>query len=219
MGRTDLYLLDTDYEDNLPEDRQVTHQLYGGDWENRLKQELLLGIGGIRALRALGINPQIYHCNEGHAAFIGIERLREFMQDRGLDYNHGTGHGVGYFLNVHEGPASIHLRVGEHPTDSELLREGMVLSDEPGIYREGEYGVRLENLMTVQKGQRTAFGQFLRFETLTMVPFDLEAVDPSALTEREKKLLNDYHREVYQTIAPALNEEEREWLAGATREV
>ncbi len=86
VGRTDLYLLDTDFEDNLPEDRQVTHQLYGGDWENRLKQELLLGIGGIRALRALGINPQIYHCNEGHAAFIGIERLREFMQDRGLDY-------------------------------------------------------------------------------------------------------------------------------------
>ena len=86
VGRTDLYLLDTDFEDNIPEDRQVTHQLYGGDWENRLKQELLLGIGGIRALRALGINPQIYHCNEGHAAFIGIERLREFMQDRGLDY-------------------------------------------------------------------------------------------------------------------------------------
>ena len=141
------------------------------------------------------------------------------LWELGLDYNHGTGHGVGYFLNVHEGPASIHLRVGEHPTDSELLREGMVLSDEPGIYREGEYGVRLENLMTVQKGQRTAFGQFLRFETLTMVPFDLEAVDPSALTEREKKLLNDYHRKVYQTIAPALSEEEREWLAGATREV
>ena len=81
VGRTDLYLLDTDFEDNIPEDKQVTYQLYGGDWENRLKQELLLGIGGVRALRALGLNPTIYHYNEGHAAFAGLERLRECIQD------------------------------------------------------------------------------------------------------------------------------------------
>ena len=87
VGRTDLYLLDTDFEANTPEDRQVTHQLYGGDWENRLKQEMLLGIGGVRALRALGLNPTIYHYNEGHAAFAGLERLREYMQDGHLKYN------------------------------------------------------------------------------------------------------------------------------------
>ena len=86
VGRTDLYLLDTDFEDNIPEDREVTYQLYGGSWENRLKQEILLGIGGIRALRAMGIRPDIYHCNEGHAAFIGLERLREYMQENGLVY-------------------------------------------------------------------------------------------------------------------------------------
>ena len=86
VGRTDLYLLDTDYEANIPEDRQVTHHLYGGDWENRLKQELLLGLGGIRALRHLGIRPQVYHCNEGHAAFTGLERLREYIQDDNLDF-------------------------------------------------------------------------------------------------------------------------------------
>ncbi len=86
VGRTDLYLLDTDFEDNIPEDREVTHHLYGGNWENRLKQEILLGIGGIRALRAMGIKPAIYHCNEGHAAFIGLERLREFMEENGLIY-------------------------------------------------------------------------------------------------------------------------------------
>ena len=86
VGRTDLYLLDTDYEANLPEDRQVTYYLYGGDWENRLKQELVLGVGGIRALRKLGINPQIYHCNEGHAAFTGLERLREYVQEENLDF-------------------------------------------------------------------------------------------------------------------------------------
>ena len=86
VGRTDLYLLDTDFEANLPEDRQITHQLYGGDWENRLKQEILLGIGGIRAIRKLGIDAKIYHCNEGHAAFTGLERLREYVQNENLGY-------------------------------------------------------------------------------------------------------------------------------------
>ena len=86
VGRTDLILLDTDFEDNHEEDRRVTHQLYGGDWENRLKQEILLGMGGIRALRALGINTDVYHCNEGHAAFMGIERMREYVNNDGLSY-------------------------------------------------------------------------------------------------------------------------------------
>lgn len=86
VGRTDLYLLDTDYEANIDEDRQVTYHLYGGDWENRLKQELLLGVGGVRALRTLGLNPQVYHCNEGHAAFIGLERLHEYIQKDNLDF-------------------------------------------------------------------------------------------------------------------------------------
>ena len=87
VGRTDLYLMDTDYEANTPEDREVTYHLYGGSWENRLKQELLLGVGGIRALRKLGLNPQVYHCNEGHAAFIGLERLREYIEHDNLDFS------------------------------------------------------------------------------------------------------------------------------------
>ncbi len=87
VGRTELYLMDTDYEDNLPEDRSVTHHLYGGDWENRLKQELLLGVGGIRALRKLGLKPEVYHCNEGHAAFIGLERLNEYIQNDNLEFS------------------------------------------------------------------------------------------------------------------------------------
>ena len=86
VGRTDLILLDTDVEDNHEEDRRVTHQLYGGDWENRLKQEILLGMGGVRALRALGINADVYHCNEGHAAFMGIERMREYVNNDNLSY-------------------------------------------------------------------------------------------------------------------------------------
>ena len=87
VGRTDLYLMDTDYEANRQEDREVTYHLYGGNWENRLKQELLLGVGGIRALRKLGLNPQVYHCNEGHAAFIGLERLREYIEKDNLDFS------------------------------------------------------------------------------------------------------------------------------------
>ena len=86
VGRTDLYLMDADYEANIQEDREVTYHLYGGNWENRLKQELLLGVGGIRALRKLGLNPQVYHCNEGHAAFIGMERLREYIEKDNLDF-------------------------------------------------------------------------------------------------------------------------------------
>ncbi len=87
VGRINLYLLDTDIDENQYEDRGITHQLYGGDWENRLKQELLLGVGGIRALRVLGIHSEVYHCNEGHAAFIGLERLREYVQEKGLLYS------------------------------------------------------------------------------------------------------------------------------------
>ena len=86
VGRTDLYLLDTDFEDNMPEDRTITHQLYGGSWENRLKQEILLGLGGMRALTALGIDAEVYHCNEGHAAFIGIERLRMYVENDHLTF-------------------------------------------------------------------------------------------------------------------------------------
>lgn len=86
VGKTPLYLLDTDFEDNLAEDRSITHQLYGGDWENRLKQELLLGVGGIRALRALGIEADVYHCNEGHAAFTGMERIREYVVNENLSF-------------------------------------------------------------------------------------------------------------------------------------
>ena len=87
VGRTDLYLMDADYEANIPEDREVTYHLYGGNWENRLKQELLLGVGGIRALRKLGIDTQVYHCNEGHAAFTGLERLREYIEKDNLDFS------------------------------------------------------------------------------------------------------------------------------------
>lgn len=138
------------------------------------------------------------------------------LWEQGLDYNHGTGHGVGYMLNVHEGPQGIRMKElhGRVP-----FEEGMLTSDEPGLYLEGRYGIRLENLMLCRKGDLTDYGQYMYFETLTMVPFDRAAIDKSLMSERELKLLNEYHIRVYDTISPYLTEDERNWLYEETREI
>ena len=140
------------------------------------------------------------------------------LWELGEDYNHGTGHGVGYLLNVHEGPNSFRWKnLPGNPAP--VLEEGMITSDEPGYYLENEFGFRHENLVLCKKAEKTSFGQFMCFEPLTMVPFDLEGINPEEMTERERKLLNDYHQKVYTTISPYLDEEEKEWLKQATREI
>lgn len=140
------------------------------------------------------------------------------LWELGEDYNHGTGHGVGYLLNVHEGPNSFRWKnLPGNPAP--MLEEGMITSDEPGYYLENEFGIRHENLVLCKKAEKTSFGQFMCFEPLTMVPFDLEGINPEEMTERERKLLNDYHQKVYTTISPYLDEEEKEWLKQATREI
>ena len=140
------------------------------------------------------------------------------LWELGEDYNHGTGHGVGYLLNVHEGPNSFRWKnLPGNPAP--VLEEGMITSDEPGYYLENEFGIRHENLVLCKKAEKTSFGQFMCFEPLTLVPFDLEGINPEEMTERERKLLNDYHQKVYTTISPYLDEEEKEWLKQATREI
>ena len=140
------------------------------------------------------------------------------LWELGEDYNHGTGHGVGYLLNVHEGPNSFRWKnLPGNPAP--VLEEGMITSDEPGYYLENEFGIRHENLVLCKKAEKTSFGQFMCFEPLTMVPFDLEGINPEEMTERGRKLLNDYHQKVYTTISPYLDEEEKEWLKQATREI
>ncbi len=140
------------------------------------------------------------------------------LWELGEDYNHGTGHGVGYLLNVHEGPNSFRWKnLPGNPAP--VLEEGMITSDEPGYYLENEFGIRHENLILCKKAEKTSYGQFMCFEELTMVPFDLDGVDPSQMTERERGLLNNYHERVYQNIAPYLNKEEKEWLKAATRKI
>ena len=136
------------------------------------------------------------------------------LWELGLDYNHGTGHGVGYLLNVHEGPQGIRLR---DQNGGAVLEEGMILSNEPGVYFENRYGIRLENLLLCRKAEKTDHGQFMAFDTLTMVPFDRRAIDPAQMTQQELTLLNRYHAAVYQAISPHLTAEERIWLYEATQ--
>lgn len=156
----------------------------------------------------------LYGCSGRNLDILARSPLWEI----GEDYNHGTGHGVGFFLNVHEGPQYFHWR--NRPAASEaVLEEGMITSDEPGYYLEGKFGIRHENLVVCRKGKKTAAGQFMKFDTLTLVPFDLDAVIPEMLTAEARKQLNAYHRKVYEKVAPHLNEEERAWLEQATREV
>lgn len=140
---------------------------------------------------------------------------REPMWEEGLDYNHGTGHGVGFILGVHEGPQRIHWRISEN-TQSIPLEEGMVISNEPGIYLEGRFGIRHENLVLCRKGEQNEYGQFMYLEPLTMVPFDRDAILPELMTDRELHWLNDYHRKVYEALAPYFAGEELEWLREAT---
>ena len=140
---------------------------------------------------------------------------RQPLWEANLDYKHGTGHGVGHVLNVHEGPNGFHWgRAYNTP-----FEEGMITTDEPGIYIEGAYGIRLENELICRKGEKNEYGQFMYFENITLVPFDLDAVDESQMNETEKRYLNEYHKAVYDTISPYLTAEEAEWLKTYTRAI
>lgn len=162
----------------------------------------------------------------GHVKFLhGCSGLsldyvaRELMWQRGIDYNHGTGHGVGYLLNVHERPIGIRFRTVPERQDNYPFAAGMVCSDEPGIYVEGSHGIRTENLLYCKEAEKTEFGQFLEFEFLTFVPIDLEPLEVSMLEEKDILYLNEYHALVYEKIAPHLTENEQKWLREATRPI
>jgi len=136
---------------------------------------------------------------------------RQFLWNNGLNYLHGTGHGVGHFLNVHEGPQSI--RLNHVPTP---LLPGMITSDEPGLYRENVHGIRCENLVLTVPAMTTEFGEFLTFEPLTLCPFDITLFDTDLMTDREIKWVNDYHRTVRDRLTPLLNSLQRTWLEKKT---
>ena len=139
---------------------------------------------------------------------------RKALWDAGINYLHGTCHGIGHCLNVHEGPQSI--RMEENPV---VLEPGMVMSDEPAMYRPGEYGIRTENMVLIREDSETEFGKFLGFETLTLCYIDTKLVIPSMLSVREHAWLNKYHQMVFDLISPHLNEEEKAWLKEKTAEI
>ncbi|CUP84340.1 Xaa-Pro dipeptidase [Parabacteroides merdae] len=139
---------------------------------------------------------------------------RKALWDAGINYLHGTCHGIGHCLNVHEGPQSI--RMEENPV---ILEPGMVMSDEPAMYRPGEYGIRTENMILIRKDSETEFGKFLGFETLTLCYIDTKLVIPSMLSVREHAWLNKYHQMVYDLVSPHLTEEEKAWLKEKTAEI
>ena len=144
---------------------------------------------------------------------------RKDLWSEGIDYRCGTGHGVGYMLSVHESPPNI--RWGHTDNGSELceLKPGMICSDEPGVYLEGRYGIRLENMILVVKDEFNEYGQFLRFETLSLVPFDRRLIDKKYLDEKTIGIIDAYHRRVYETLLPYLDEDEASYLERITREL
>lgn len=144
---------------------------------------------------------------------------REPFWRQGLNYNHGTGHGVGYLGNIHEPPVNFHWKQVPGKMKYPALEVNMVITDEPGIYIEDSHGIRIENELMVAEGEKNEYGQFLHFDILTFVPIDLDVIDPGLMTEQEKNMLNDYHQKVYEKIAPHLTEEEGRWLQEYTREI
>jgi Xaa-Pro aminopeptidase len=137
---------------------------------------------------------------------------RMHLWQQGLNFGHGTGHGVGFFMNVHEPPQGFTPILSSRGTTPH--EEGMYSSNEPGFYKEGEYGIRIENLVIVQKAEQTDFGQFLKFETITLFPIDTQLIDTRLMTRAEKAWFNAYHKRVYQKLSPHLTDDEKVWLAG-----
>ncbi|RGY98358.1 aminopeptidase P family protein [Clostridium sp. AM58-1XD] len=170
----------------------------------------LVAMGMLR----LGNARFLYGCSGANLDYIA----REPLWQQNLNFNHGTGHGVGYLLNVHERPNSIRWKSSAADQDW-VMEEGMLTSDEPGIYMEGSHGIRTENLMLCHRGEKNEYGQFMEFEFVTFAPIDLDAIDVSVMEERDIELLNRYHKAVREKISPYLDKEERTWLEEYTREI
>ena len=165
----------------------------------------------LRSHIRLVMSPFLYGCTGRNLDVLA----RGVLWEEGKDYKHGTGHGIGYMSNVHEGANAFRWK--QVPGLPEVvLEEVMVTSDEPGYYREGHYGIRIENATMTVKGDKNEYGQFMNLETLTLVPYDRAAIDPTIMEKGELRGLNKYHQEVFEKLSPYLTEEEREWLAEET---
>lgn len=201
-----LFLIDSggQYYDGTTD---ITRTIVLGKLTDEQKRDFTLVLKGFIALSSV---KYLYGATGSNLDVLARQPIWQY----GLDYKCGTGHGVGFFLNVHEGPQSL-----RNDNNNVVLEKGMIITNEPGIYLEGKYGIRIENMMLVVEDEKTEFGQFMKFEAITYCPIDLAGINKDMLTESEKQWLNNYHQEVYTKLAPYLNEEERVWLREETREI
>ncbi len=201
-----LYLVDSggQYLDGTTD---ITRTIAVGPLSDEEKKDFTLALKG-------HINLADTRFLEGTNGYQVDILCRAPLWKEGIDFKHGTGHGIGYLLNVHEGPH----RIASVPNDV-VLEKGMVVSIEPGVYKAGKHGIRIENIVVVDKDMETEFGKFMKFEVLSYVPIDLDAIDVDLLSNDEIKWLNTYHNDVYDKLAPYLNEEEKVWLKHNTRNV
>ena len=144
---------------------------------------------------------------------------RQPVWDLNKDFQCGTGHGFGYLGSIHEPPTGFRWYIVPSKNEHHQFEEGMCVTIEPGIYEEGDFGIRIENNVVTVKGEKNKYGQFMHFETMTFVPIDLDAIDPEELTRSEREWLNDYHRQCYEKLSPFMTEEENEWLKKYTRAI
>lgn len=206
LKKEGLYLVDSggQYFDGTTD---ITRTVALGPITDEEKKDFTLTLKGHINL----INARFLHGATGHSLDV---LARQPLWQEGIDYKCGTGHGIGFLLNVHEGPHRIAT-----VTNSVVLEKGMIVSVEPGVYKAGSHGIRLENIVAVDEDIKTDSGQFMKFETLSFVPLDLEAIDVKLLSESERIWLNEYHKEVYSKLSPYLNEEEKSWLKEETKSI
>ena len=190
----------------------VTRTIVVGDLSDEIKKHYTLTVCGM--LRLANANF-LEGCSGKNVDILA----RGPLWNVGIDYKHGTGHGIGYILNVHEGPQNIRWRFTPGQNEAPLV-PGMIVSDEPGVYIEGSHGIRIENILEVVSGAENEYGKFLHFAHLTYAPIDLEAIDTRYMDSSDIKALNDYHRMVYEKVSPLIKDEAvLGWLKEATREI
>ena len=185
----------------------ITRTFVLGECSGEVKEHFTLVLKGMLSLSMIKFMYGVTGTNLDILA-------RRPVWSRGIDYKCGTGHGVGFLLNVHEGPHSIRWQY-----NPQVLEAGMTVTNEPGVYIQGSHGIRLENELIVRNAEKTDFGQFMVFETMTYAPLDLDGVVSELLNEEEKEFLNNYHQIVFEKISPFLSEEEKKWLKEYTRKI
>lgn len=211
LEKEHLFLIDSGghYIDGTTD---ITRTIALGDLNDELKTHFTAVLRGMINLSM----AKFLHGVRGYNLDILARRP---MWEIGIDYKCGTGHGVGNLLSIHESPNGFRWYIAPHIVDSAVLEEGMVTTNEPGIYIEGSHGIRIENELITRKAEKNEYGQFMKFEVVTFAPIDLDAIDVEQLTKSERDYLNEYHELVYNTLCDHLDDDEREWLREYTKNI